>query len=191
MILFLQSLSLCPIMKPQPTKSKFSLLGITREYSSNASVHGVGYVFTAATAVERFIWQLQVTSYKVNKITISYILFERFLLIVIALVCAGYLTLGVYKQWQERPLVTSLKVSYFLPPNYKKKSFETKDQYLLIYKKITLGHEQASERHAISKHHHLHRGHQHGRNNRGDGVWECVIFEYTQNIVKGSYSRLQ
>ena len=78
---------------------------------------------------------LVVTSYKVNKITISYILFERFLLIVIALVCAGYLTLGVYKQWQERPLVTSLKVSYFLPPNYKRKSFETKDQYLLIYKK--------------------------------------------------------
>ena len=40
----------------QSAKPKFSLLGITKEYSASASVHGVGYVFSAATAVERFIW---------------------------------------------------------------------------------------------------------------------------------------
>ena len=71
--------------------------------------------------------------------------FNRFIVITIALVCAGYLTMGVYKQWQERPLVTGLKAIYFVVIE---KTF--------IFQNINSGHKQASEGHALPQCHHLH-----------------------------------
>ena len=87
--------------------------------------------------------------------TVEITILYRFLLITIALVCAGYLTMGVYKQWQERPLVTGLKA------NLSKQYFS---------QNLNSGHEQASEGHALPQCHHLHRRNQHGRYHRGDGV---------------------
>ena len=33
-----------------------SVSGLPREYSENASIHGIAYIFSAKTAVEKFIW---------------------------------------------------------------------------------------------------------------------------------------
>ena len=38
------------------SKSKLSIFQILKEYSSNASIHGVGYIFNAANAIEKTIW---------------------------------------------------------------------------------------------------------------------------------------
>ena len=75
--------------------------------------------------------------------TVEITILYRFLLITIALVCAGYLTMGVYKQWQERPLVTGLKAIFL------KRYFS---------QNLNSGHEQASEGHALPQCDHLHRG---------------------------------
>ena len=39
-------------------KSKLSIFQILKEYSSNASIHGVGYMFTAENAIEKTIWYI-------------------------------------------------------------------------------------------------------------------------------------
>ena len=44
------------IMRRTALKEKVSILGLTREYSESASIHGVGYIFSAANAVEKSIW---------------------------------------------------------------------------------------------------------------------------------------
>ena len=37
-------------------KTKFSVFGLLREYSENASIHGIAYVYSAANAVEKIVW---------------------------------------------------------------------------------------------------------------------------------------
>ena len=44
------------IMRRTALKEKVSILGLTKEYSESASIHGVGYIFSAANAVEKSIW---------------------------------------------------------------------------------------------------------------------------------------
>ena len=44
------------IKEMSESKSKLSIFQILKEYSSNASIHGVGYIFTAANAIEKTIW---------------------------------------------------------------------------------------------------------------------------------------
>ena len=40
----------------KPSNQRVSLVALTKEYASNASIHGVGYIFSAATALEKLIW---------------------------------------------------------------------------------------------------------------------------------------
>ena len=37
-------------------EKKVSLFGVPREYSENATIHGVAYIFSASNAIEKFIW---------------------------------------------------------------------------------------------------------------------------------------
>ena len=37
-------------------QKKYSIIGIPQEYSENATIHGISYVFSASNAVEKFIW---------------------------------------------------------------------------------------------------------------------------------------
>ena len=76
-------------MKYKYGKSRLSLLQVTKDYSENASIHGVGYVFSGKTSLERFIW---------------------FILVIIALALASHFTRNVYINWQDNPVITSLKV---------------------------------------------------------------------------------
>ena len=73
----------------KPEKSRLSLLKVSKDYSENASIHGVGYIFSAKTAIERAIW---------------------FILVLVALILASVFTKDVYVKWQASPVITSLKV---------------------------------------------------------------------------------
>ena len=37
---------------------KVSLFGIPKEYSENATIHGIAYIFSASNAIEKFIWKV-------------------------------------------------------------------------------------------------------------------------------------
>ena len=37
-------------------QKKNSIIGLPKEYSENATIHGISYVFSASNAVEKFIW---------------------------------------------------------------------------------------------------------------------------------------
>ena len=37
-------------------KKKRSFISVPKEYAENATVHGMSYIFSAATAVEKFVW---------------------------------------------------------------------------------------------------------------------------------------
>ena len=37
-------------------QKKYSIIGLPKEYSENATIHGISYVFSASNAVEKFIW---------------------------------------------------------------------------------------------------------------------------------------
>ena len=42
-------------------QKKFSVLGLPKEYSENATIHGISYVFSASNAIEKFIWCVIIT----------------------------------------------------------------------------------------------------------------------------------
>ena len=37
-------------------QKKYSIIGLLKEYSEKATIHGISYVFSASNAVEKFIW---------------------------------------------------------------------------------------------------------------------------------------
>ena len=45
-------------------QKKFSVLGLPKEYSENATIHGISYVFSASNAIEKFIWCVIITIIK-------------------------------------------------------------------------------------------------------------------------------
>ena len=45
-------------------QNKFSVLGLPKEYSENATIHGISYVFSASNAIEKFIWCVIITIIK-------------------------------------------------------------------------------------------------------------------------------
>ena len=54
-----QSMSLGAVnSSPRGSGSKTKIIceACNKEYSSNASIHGVGYIFNAANAIEKTIW---------------------------------------------------------------------------------------------------------------------------------------
>ena len=42
----------------------FFVLGLPKEYSENATIHGISYVFSASNAIEKFIWCVIITIIK-------------------------------------------------------------------------------------------------------------------------------
>ena len=66
-----------------------ALFRTTEEYSGNATVHGVGYVFSGDTpAVDRFLWALLVLGF---------------------LSLATYLSVIMYTDWRANQVTTTLK----------------------------------------------------------------------------------
>ena len=63
-------------------------LSLLREYSAQASVHGVGYVVSARLLADRLLWLS---------------------LVVVALISASLLSHDLYLNWQKAPVVTDLK----------------------------------------------------------------------------------
>ena len=70
--------------------SKISLLQLTKDYSSNASIHGVGYIFSGKTFLEKFAW---------------------FVCVISALAFATFFSIDLYIKWNENPVVTNLKAN--------------------------------------------------------------------------------
>ena len=40
------------------SRNKVSVSGLLKEYSENATIHGITYIFSAANAIEKFIWKV-------------------------------------------------------------------------------------------------------------------------------------
>ena len=84
----------------------------------------------------------------------------RFLVVCGALACTCYVAAGNYRQWQERPLVTSLKVYL--------QSVQSRVMIPVIW---LPGHQQASAGLPLPQRDHLHRGDRPGRcPGGGDGA---------------------
>ena len=94
------------VMNPiKRKKSKVSLLGILREYAENASIHGIAYIYSSTNAVEKFVWCVQSShTWHTMKCWV------RFALVLAALCCTVYVVSCDYRQWQDKPVTTSLKV---------------------------------------------------------------------------------
>lgn len=69
--------------------SKLSILQVIKDYAANASIHGVGYIFSGKTYFEKFVWLV---------------------LVLTAVALASFLSCDVYVKWKENPVITSLKV---------------------------------------------------------------------------------
>ena len=77
-------------MKQTRTKSRCrSLRQTTKDYASQSSIHGVGYIFNQKLSTwERALWLIVVIAF---------------------LILATHLTLDTWTQWQEEQVVTTLK----------------------------------------------------------------------------------
>ena len=135
------------------SRNKVSVSGLLKEYSENATIHGITYIFSAANAIEKFIWKVWLVVWINTHWTFNMQILTG-LFWCVAPSPAPF-------TWQCET-TSSGRTGRSSPVSRYRCDYHY-FRYYIATDNHTSGYGQASEGYSIPQHHNLHRGYQHGR----------------------------